>query len=66
MSKSSTSKCSICEGPVAARSENDAFPFCSKRCKQRDLGKWLGGNYVVAGRPANPHEIASEVTSDSD
>lgn len=58
--------CPICDDDVAPRDENDAFPFCSKRCKQEDLGKWLGGNYVFAGRPANPHEIADEVRGDSD
>ncbi len=58
--------CPICDKDVASRTENPAFPFCSKRCKSEDLGKWLGGNYVVAGRPANPHEIADQVRSDSD
>jgi len=22
------------------------FPFCSKRCKTIDLGRWLNGSYV--------------------
>jgi endogenous inhibitor of DNA gyrase (YacG/DUF329 family) len=25
-------------------------PFCSKRCADIDLGRWLKGNYVVPGR----------------
>jgi len=25
------------------------FPFCSRRCKLIDLGKWLEGEYVVPG-----------------
>ncbi len=58
--------CPICDSDVAPLKENRSFPFCSKRCKQRDLGKWFGGNYVVAGRPANPYEIADHVTGDSD
>ena len=58
--------CPICDEDIAPRDDNDAFPFCSKRCKSEDLGKWFGGNYVVAGRPANSREIASEVRDDSD
>lgn len=27
-------------------------PFCSARCRDIDLGKWLGGAYVVRGRSA--------------
>jgi endogenous inhibitor of DNA gyrase (YacG/DUF329 family) len=28
-------------------------PFCSERCKMADLGRWLGGDYRIAG-PAVP------------
>lgn len=24
------------------------FPFCSKRCKLIDLGRWLDGTYTIA------------------
>jgi hypothetical protein len=27
-----------------------SFPFCSPRCRQRDLGAWIDGRYVVPGR----------------
>jgi len=27
----------------------EARPFCSTRCKQVDLGKWLSGDYVIPG-----------------
>ena len=27
-------------------------PFCSKRCADLDLGRWLKGGYVVPGDPA--------------
>ncbi len=23
------------------------FPFCSKRCKQVDLYRWMNGNYTI-------------------
>ena len=36
-------KCPICKG-----SPNDGFrPFCSKRCADVDLSRWLGGVYSV-------------------
>ena len=36
--------CPICKNIT---SENDS-PFCSARCKDIDLGKWLIGGYVIA------------------
>jgi endogenous inhibitor of DNA gyrase (YacG/DUF329 family) len=39
----------MCRRPVAPRSKNGAFPFCSDRCKLLDLGKWLGEEYRVPG-----------------
>jgi uncharacterized protein len=40
-------RCPICKEPVKARAENRAFPFCSPRCKQVELGKWLNEEYRV-------------------
>lgn len=41
-------KCPSCGKPAAK-----AFrPFCSKRCADADLGRWLTGAYVVPGEPA--------------
>ena len=39
--------CPICKKPVKPRGENAAFPFCSPRCKQVELGKWLNEEYRV-------------------
>jgi len=44
-------RCPICKKPCAPRPENRFFPFCSERCKLVDLGKWLGGEYRIEGRP---------------
>ena len=41
--------CAICRRSVKARTENAAFPFCSARCKQVDLGQWLNEAYRVPG-----------------
>jgi uncharacterized protein len=35
--------CPICGKPSAPRSR----PFCSPRCAQIDLGRWLKGNYRI-------------------
>jgi hypothetical protein len=40
-------RCPICDRPVPARTQNAAFPFCSPRCKQVELGKWLNEEYRV-------------------
>jgi uncharacterized protein len=38
--------CSMCGKPV-----DPAFkPFCSKRCADLDLHRWLKGSYVIAGQ----------------
>jgi hypothetical protein len=36
-------KCPICGRPPQA----DTVPFCSKRCSDEDLRRWLGGEYRV-------------------
>lgn len=55
MTKSRT--CPICRKP---RSEKFA-PFCSSRCRDRDLARWFGDGYAVPGRPATDEEIAASV-----
>ena len=31
-------------------------PFCSKRCADVDLSRWLNGVYAVPGKPADEDE----------
>jgi uncharacterized protein len=38
-----TRRCPICGRPTMARHQ----PFCSPRCADIDLGRWLKGNYRV-------------------
>ncbi|XSG80897.1 MAG: DNA gyrase inhibitor YacG [Methyloligella sp. ZOD6] len=41
-------KCPICGKPTV-----DVYrPFCSKRCADVDLNRWLSGQYAVPGEPA--------------
>ena len=32
-------------------------PFCSPRCRDRDLARWFGDGYAVPGRPLMPEEV---------
>ena len=34
--------------------EEGLKPFCSKRCADVDLGRWLKGGYAIPGPPADP------------
>ncbi|HJR55588.1 MAG TPA: DNA gyrase inhibitor YacG [Rhizomicrobium sp.] len=33
-------------------------PFCSKRCQQIDLGRWLKGDYVIPGAKSDSDSSA--------
>jgi uncharacterized protein len=34
--------------PICAKPSVQKFhPFCSSRCSQVDLNRWLGGNYAI-------------------
>ena len=40
--------CPICDKPT----DPDYRPFCSKRCADVDLSRWMKGNYAIPGKPA--------------
>jgi endogenous inhibitor of DNA gyrase (YacG/DUF329 family) len=44
--KGSGKGCPICGKPATEASK----PFCSERCRDVDLNRWLSGSYVVPGR----------------
>jgi len=44
--------CPICKKPAI----HQWRPFCSKRCSELDLGKWLSGGYVISGQSADDDE----------
>ena len=59
-------QCPICKAPTDSAAHPD-FPFCSERCRLRDLGNWAAEKYVVSeptfsedddelDEPRNPHE----------
>ena len=37
--------CPVCGRPAAPALR----PFCSERCRQVDLGRWLAGDYAIPG-----------------
>ena len=60
--------CPICGKPMDQRFR----PFCSRRCADVDLSRWLKGAYAIPGRPAEdegeegatPRKPAQNQTSD--
>ena len=40
-------RCPICKAPTDSAADAD-FPFCSERCRERDLGNWAMEKYVVS------------------
>ena len=46
----SARKCPICGKP----SVEEFRPFCSKRCADVDLNRWLTGGYVIPARDGEP------------
>jgi hypothetical protein len=45
-------RCPICRRPAAP----DRRPFCSERCAQVDLGRWLTEAYAIPAAPAETQE----------
>jgi uncharacterized protein len=52
--------CPICHKPALPRAENSSFPFCSGRCRQVDLGRWLGEEYRMASESEESAHKAAE------
>ena len=57
MGEATEPRCPICKRPAQAREANRAFPFCSARCKQVELGKWLNEEYRL---PAQEEDEGTE------
>ena len=54
--------CPICRKPR----HPDHHPFCSERCRDRDLARWFSDSYAVPGPPADPETLAFEDWRDQD
>ena len=46
--------------PICGKEAQDRYrPFCSRRCSDVDLGRWLTGSYVIAG-PEEEDDTSSD------
>jgi endogenous inhibitor of DNA gyrase (YacG/DUF329 family) len=45
-------RCPICGRPAS----EDMRPFCSPRCRDVDLNRWLSGSYVIPARDDEPDD----------
>ena len=52
-------RCPICRG----KAEVAFRPFCSARCRDVDLGRWLGGGYAIAGGEVDADEDGEDATA---
>ncbi len=56
---STPGRCPIC----GTKSEMAYRPFCSVRCRDVDLGRWLGGGYAIAGGEVDADEDGEDATA---
>lgn len=44
--------------PECGKPANPAtLPFCSPRCRDVDLNRWLSGKYVIPGKETDPEDV---------
>ncbi len=55
--------CPTCERPLPSRDLKRLphFPFCSRQCRLLDLGRWLDGDYRVAGAPMTEEDLLDDL-----
>ncbi|NRB05546.1 MAG: DNA gyrase inhibitor YacG [Rhodobacteraceae bacterium] len=47
--------------PICANDTDKRYrPFCSRRCADVDLAKWMSGSYIIPGPPDDSEEAALE------
>ena len=51
--------CPICNAPVERAKVQNTWPFCSPRCQQIDLGRWLGESYVISSDAVSQRELGT-------
>jgi uncharacterized protein len=55
-------RCPICGKPTVAQFR----PFCSRRCADIDLNRWLSGVYAVPGKPEETEDEAPAAKPEDD
>lgn len=44
--------------PICHKDSDPRYrPFCSRRCADVDLGRWLTGAYVIPAKDAEPEDL---------
>jgi len=47
--------------PICAKSTDQRYrPFCSRRCADVDLGRWLKGSYSIPAEAADEEDLSAE------
>ncbi len=60
-------RCSICDAAMPGnRKDYPDYPFCSRRCRLVDLGRWLGEGYRIGGPDAAADDDRSTPADDAD
>ena len=60
--KKKTASCPICTKPGL----RPHIPFCSARCAQIDLGKWLNGDYAIPAHEAEQDSNIEALLAEAD
>jgi len=60
-------RCPICKRALPQTEEGQKFrPFCSKRCADVDLSRWLTGSYAIPGKPEETEDEEEAGTPNKD
>lgn len=66
-SRTAHGRCAECRHELPAREENKNFPFCSTRCREVDLGRWLNEEYTLTvTRDSTERALPSEPETSND
>ena len=59
-------RCPICDKPMDGQGPKEwpEWPFCGKRCRLVDLGRWLSGSYRIE-TPARMEDLEDADAVDS-
>jgi len=58
-------RCPICR-EWTVWEENPDRPFCSARCREKDIGAWASGSYRIEGRKEELEDEAEDAQGEYD
>ena len=53
-------KCPTCQRPFDPEDAGTVMPFCSRRCQEMDLGRWLDESYGLPLEPEQEEDLGAE------